>query len=88
MKDLFSGYSTAPGRTFNSGYLYRTEHLISLGPRKICVATQVKKPRRETQNVLLLQCRTPLQESNVSKKHEWVMVRACFGLFIRALFEV
>ena len=64
------------------------EQLILFGPGKICIATQMKKLQHKTQKMLPLQCSTPLQESNVSKKHEWVMVRACFGLFISASLEV
>ena len=34
MKDLFSGYSMALGRTFNSGHLNRTRAFNFLGPQK------------------------------------------------------
>ena len=34
MKDLFSGYSTALGRTFNCGHLDRTRGFNFLGPQK------------------------------------------------------
>ena len=68
MKDLFSGYSTAPGRTFNSGYLDRTRGLNFLGPQKNLRRDINKKSRGAKPKMCFYFNTAPLFKNRMSVK--------------------